>query len=297
MKFLDNLFKKPEKDRKAAYKPSSSQTKAVEAKGGGKGSARDIEFSKGGPSSDQRKRILASQNDNSFGYYDMNSGKYIPAFVDMFDGGGRNTSGDTFQGAGLYSAALNAAGVAPYGYNRPRTYAQAGMENRPSLPSMPTQNNSQPEVTTTVLPRDMPNELGRPPTSYMPPMMSNFANSKSEARNIMMDRKRNAETEAERNRLSGESMGLFNYQGYVDRNMMTPLRQDFITEGLMPPQVGGYDFVPESLPNAGFYKSSPETSMLGSPPQSTDLAAMMEMLRREMEAKELRSALPTLLGQ
>ncbi len=92
-------------------------------------------------------------------------------------------------------------------------------------------------------------------------------------------------------------MGLFNYQGYVDRNMMTPLRSDFITEGLMPPQMGGYDVVPESLPNARFYKSSPETSMLGSPPQSTDLAAMMEMLRREMEAKELRSALPTLMGQ
>jgi hypothetical protein len=138
MKFLDNLFKKPDKDRKAAYKPSSPETKAVQNKGGGsKGSRKDMDFGKGGPSKEQRKRILASQNDNRFGYYDMNTGKYIPAFIDMFDGGGKNTSGEFFEGAGLYSAALNAAGVAPYGFNRPRTYAQAGMENRPALPAPP----------------------------------------------------------------------------------------------------------------------------------------------------------------
>ena len=131
MSFLKNLFKGSEEDREAAYKPSSPETKAVKAKGGGKGSAKDIEYGKNGPSEEQRNRILASQNDRSFGYYDMNTGKYIPAFVDMFDGGGMNTSGDTFQG-GPFSNMLNMAGVAPYGYNRPRTYAQAGMENRPT---------------------------------------------------------------------------------------------------------------------------------------------------------------------
>ena len=82
----------------------------------------------------------------------MNTGKYVPAFIDMFDGGGKNTSGDTFQGAGLYSAALNAMNVAPYGYNRPRTYAQAGMENRPTgLPlSQPTTTTA--NVTSNELP-------------------------------------------------------------------------------------------------------------------------------------------------
>ncbi len=138
MKFLDNLLKKPEKDRKAAYKPSSPETKAVQNTGGGsKGSRRDMDFGEGGPSKEQRKRILASQNDNAWGYHDMNTGKYVPWYIDIRDGGGKNTSGDTFEGAGLYSAALNAAGVAPYGFNRPRTYAQAGMENRPSLPAPP----------------------------------------------------------------------------------------------------------------------------------------------------------------
>ena len=144
------LTKVDEKERQAAYNPSSPQSEAVRAKGGGKGSARDIEFNNGKPTDEQRKRILASQNDNSWGYHDMNTGKYVPAFIDMFDGGGKNTSGDTFQGAGLYSAALNAMNVAPYGYNRPRTYAQAGMENRPTglPPSQPTTNTA---VTTTEL--------------------------------------------------------------------------------------------------------------------------------------------------
>lgn len=132
-KFIDGkLTKVDEEERQAAYRPSSPQSQAVQAKGGGKGSAKDIEFADGKASKAQRDRILASQNDNSWGYYDMNTGKYVPAFIDMFDGGGKNTSGDTFQGAGLYSAALNAMNVAPYGYNRPRTYAQAGMENRPT---------------------------------------------------------------------------------------------------------------------------------------------------------------------
>ena len=126
------LTKVKEKERQAAYNPSSPQSQAVRAGGGGKGSARDIEFTDGKASKAQRERILASQNDNAWGYHDMNTGKYVPWYIDIQDGGGKNTSGDTFQGAGFYSAALNLANVAPYGYNRPRTYAQAGMENRPT---------------------------------------------------------------------------------------------------------------------------------------------------------------------
>ncbi len=145
------LTKVDEEKRQAAYSPSSPQSQAVRSGGGGKGSGKNMEFKDGSPSDDQRKRILASQNDKSFGYFDMNTGNYVPAYIDMFDGGGMNTSGDTFQGAGLYSAALNLANVAPYGYNRPRTYAQAGMENRPTglPPSQPTTNTA---ITTTELP-------------------------------------------------------------------------------------------------------------------------------------------------
>jgi hypothetical protein len=136
------LTKVKEKERQAAYSPSSSQSEAVRSAGGGKGSGKNMEFSDSGPSDDQRKRILASQNDKSFGYFDMNTGNYVPAHIDAIDGGGVNTSGDTFKGAGLYSGLLNLAGVAPYGYNRPRTYAQAGMENRPSGVSAMVANNN-----------------------------------------------------------------------------------------------------------------------------------------------------------
>lgn len=148
------LTKVDEKERQAAYNPSSPQSQAVKAKGGGKGSARDIEFNNGKPTAEQRKRILASQNDNAWGYHDMNTGKYVPWYIDIRDGGGKNTSGDTFEGAGFYSAALNMANVAPYGYNRPRTYAQAGMENRPTgrPPSPPRTNTTNTNITTTELP-------------------------------------------------------------------------------------------------------------------------------------------------
>jgi len=174
------LTKVKEKERQAAYSPSSEQSKAVRAGGGGKGSAKDIEFADGQATKAQRERILASQNDNSWGYHDMNTGKYVPWYIDIQDGGGKNTSGDTFQGAGLYSAALNLANVAPYGYNRPRTYAQAGMENRPTglPPSMPTTNAN---ITTSELPpantmgSDANMGVGTMPTNQMidpNPMMS-----------------------------------------------------------------------------------------------------------------------------
>lgn len=52
--------------------------------------------------------------DNSYGYYDA-SGKYVPAFVDMRDGGGKNQSGNYFVGGGILSGLLNAAKVRPAG--------------------------------------------------------------------------------------------------------------------------------------------------------------------------------------
>ena len=167
------LTKVDEKERQASYSPSSEQSKAVRSGGGGKGSAKNIEFSDGKPTEEQRNKILASQNDNRFGYYDMNTGRYVPAYIDMFDGGGKNTSGEFFEGAGLYSGLLNLAGVAPYGYNRPRTYAQAGMQNRPTgLPPSTNASNmgagNQPPVTTQSLNNsDASMGVGTMPTNQM----------------------------------------------------------------------------------------------------------------------------------
>jgi len=137
MGFFSNVFKKDEDERKAAYQPSSDATQAVEAKGSGKASGKNIEKPKGGFTDAQQKRITRSRTDSGWGYYDPNTGNYVPWYIDIQDGGGKNQSGDTFQGAGLYSALLNAADVAPYGYNRPRTYARSGMAGRPELPQPP----------------------------------------------------------------------------------------------------------------------------------------------------------------
>lgn len=150
MGFFSNLTKKDEKDVKAAYKPTSSQTKAVEAKGAGKAAGKNIEKPEGGFSEAQMTRMNKSRSDNSWGYYDTNTGTYVPWYIDIQDGGGRNQSGDTFQGAGLYSALLNAADVAPYGYNQPRTYARAGMVGRPELPQPPAPTPPSPQLSTPV---------------------------------------------------------------------------------------------------------------------------------------------------
>lgn len=78
--------------------------------GGGKGGRPSID-----PRTDANQAIIqASQNDNSYGYY-TNMGRYVPFSVDIRDGGGMNTSGNFFKGAGPLSTALNVAKVRPAG--------------------------------------------------------------------------------------------------------------------------------------------------------------------------------------
>jgi len=78
---------------------------------GGKGGGRpDVnpETSKG-----QSAIAKSRAKKSGFGYYD-NKGKYVPAYVDMFDGGGMNTS-DTYFAGGPLSNILNVMKVAPKG--------------------------------------------------------------------------------------------------------------------------------------------------------------------------------------
>ena len=63
----------------------------------------------------------AANSDGKFGYYDMANKRYVPAFFDMFDGGGRDTRGDDFKGGPL-SNLLNKIGVDPYGSQRERMF-------------------------------------------------------------------------------------------------------------------------------------------------------------------------------
>ena len=82
--------------------------------GGGKGGNRDIDVR--GESGQQHLREMQAKynTDNSYGYYN-NAGQYIPFSVDIRDGGGMNTSGNFFKGAGPLSTALNVAKVRPAG--------------------------------------------------------------------------------------------------------------------------------------------------------------------------------------
>lgn len=75
--------------------------------GGGKGGGR--------PDIDPNKVSESKFNtDKSYGYYGPD-GKYVSAFVDMRDGGGKNQSGNYFVGGGLFSALANALKIRPAG--------------------------------------------------------------------------------------------------------------------------------------------------------------------------------------
>lgn len=87
---------------------SKASSKASGSGGKGGGKSVDPSTSKG------QKAIAASRTEKSgFGYYN-DAGKYVPAYVDMFDGGGMNTS-DTYFAGGPLSNILNVMKVAPKG--------------------------------------------------------------------------------------------------------------------------------------------------------------------------------------
>ena len=85
---------------------ASSKSSGSGGKGGGK--SVDPSTSKG------QKAISASRTEKSgFGYYN-DAGKYVPAYIDAFDGGGMNQQGTYFAGGPL-SNILNVMKVAPKG--------------------------------------------------------------------------------------------------------------------------------------------------------------------------------------
>ena len=75
-------------------------------KGGGEGATAQVK-----PGS---KAFNQYNNDSSYGYY-TEEGYYVPADVDMRDGGGMNSSGTFYEGGGLISALGNVFKVRPYG--------------------------------------------------------------------------------------------------------------------------------------------------------------------------------------
>ena len=62
-----------------------------------------------------------ANTDGKFGYFDEVNKRYVPAFIDMIDGGNRDNRGDDFAGGPL-GGILNALGVPPYGSLRDRPF-------------------------------------------------------------------------------------------------------------------------------------------------------------------------------
>lgn len=102
----------------------SSSSSSNSKKGGGAQATSTTGGSggKGGGKPDIASNQVSSNpynKDKSYGYYN-DQGKYVSAFQDMIDGGGRNQSGNYFEGGGAISAMLNAAKVRPAGAARAR---------------------------------------------------------------------------------------------------------------------------------------------------------------------------------
>ena len=96
------------------------------AAGGGKGGGKSVNPMAKKGSADYKKMQKANAPDSFYGYYDQNTGDYVPWYIDMINGGGANAAGPTFEGGPLYGrmagGLLNAAGVSPYGQDRPRPF-------------------------------------------------------------------------------------------------------------------------------------------------------------------------------
>ena len=135
-----------------------AEPKEIEKKGMGKDKgSRKFENT----SAADRKKANA---DGKFGYFDEANKRYVPAFIDAIDGGGRDARGDEFAGGPL-SQILNNIGISPYGSQRERPFGgpttspiQQAVANGPARPMIsPTQT--------------MPDELSGVPFNNTPPVM------------------------------------------------------------------------------------------------------------------------------
>ena len=133
------LRPKDEEFKKIVAAANSGGGDDAPAAKGGKGGGKSVNpLAKEG--SADYKKMQKANTDNSYGYYDVNTGDYVPWYIDIQNGGGMNTAGPTFEGgfgtAGLIGGLLNAAGVSPYGQDRPRAFmpmeAYRGGKDKPA---------------------------------------------------------------------------------------------------------------------------------------------------------------------
>lgn len=137
--------------------PHAAHFSAMRGRGGSVGGAKSRSGGLGsGKGASRYERTSAkdrrsANKDKSFGYFDEANKRYVPALIDMIDGGGRNTRGDEFVGGPL-SGVLNNLGVDPYGSQRERMFVSpntspimqavngvgADINNTPNPPTRPS---------------------------------------------------------------------------------------------------------------------------------------------------------------
>lgn len=162
-----------EKENTGGAAASTSNDSAPKEKKGGLG--RD-KASRKFESATAEERAAAN-SDGRFGYYDMTNKRYVPAFFDMFDGGGRDTRGDEFKG-GLLSNALNKLGIDPYGSQRERMFVAPNTSSaiQAAVQGGGAPQRSVPTVVDSVVPRLRPEAgvTGPPmPADALSPLMVN----------------------------------------------------------------------------------------------------------------------------
>lgn len=112
----DELVSSPRPQARPDAMMGGDGPQAREASGGG---------GKGGQAESQ-EQITNSMNDKKWGYFDPYTGKKVPWFIDMINGGGKNSAGEKFEGGfgsvGLAGGLMNMLGIDPYGQSRERTY-------------------------------------------------------------------------------------------------------------------------------------------------------------------------------
>ena len=136
---IDRHFKIIGKPNPFATAHSGTPAQRKGGLGSNKGAARYKRTS----AEDRRK----ANTDGRFGYFDEVNKRYVPAFFDAMDGGGRDTRGDEFEG-GIFSGMLNDLGVKPYGSQMER--AMVSPNTSPIMQAVANpQSNVDPRVLTS----------------------------------------------------------------------------------------------------------------------------------------------------
>jgi len=136
---IDRHFKIIGKPNPFATAHSGTPAQRKGGLGSNKGAARYKRTS----AEDRRK----ANTDGRFGYFDEVNKRYVPAFFDAMDGGGRDTRGDEFEG-GIFSGMFNDLGIKPYGSQMER--AMVSPNTSPIMQAVANpQSNVDPRVLTS----------------------------------------------------------------------------------------------------------------------------------------------------